>query len=67
MSKLNIPPDIRSKINQIDEIAGELIEYFSDSIRDSEEELPDEQNFEDYLNELQYAVTRYQESQGWLN
>jgi DNA-binding transcriptional MerR regulator len=57
-----IPQDIRSKIAQLDELAGSIKEFFEDF---ENEDFYDE-DFKDTLEELQSTISRYQESKGWI-
>jgi len=60
---MKIPKDIRSKINQLDEISREIVEYLHDN---DEEHTEETIALQDNLEELEGLITTLQEAQGWL-
>lgn len=61
---MRISPEIRSMIAQLDELAGNIKDYFD---IDFDHSVPETHEFRDILEELQDKITILQEDQGWLD
>jgi len=61
-----IPSDIRTMISQLDGLAGNIIEYFEDNQLQYEEDDRSLCDFHESLNDIQNAITTFQEAQNWI-
>jgi hypothetical protein len=68
---MNITDEIRSKINQIDELATEVAEFLYEIQDNDEENLSEDQidnraELQSALSDLNDTITTLQESEGWI-
>lgn len=68
---MEISDDIRSKINQIDELATLVAEYLYEIQDNDEEDLTEDQidnraELQSALSDLNDTITTLQESEGWI-
>lgn len=62
---MEISQEIRSKINQLDELSREIAEWFVDNVDISYDE-PSIDEFTDLLQTVEDGITDFQESQNWI-
>lgn len=65
---MKLPEDIRAKLGELDNLAGQILEYLYDE-SESLAKIPESVIFDDLdntLQELQGQITEIQEQQGWI-